>query len=214
MNRMFLTIAALLLFATTAFAESGKDSGFYGGVDVGYARVENSTQKIANDFVNLLGGSVTVVQDVSAPVGRIFAGYTINQNIALELGFVQTGDFNANVSGYTGGFVPYTVKETDSASGFELSAVIRPVTENGWHRFFVRAGAHNLNISSKLTSSFPGATAVNLDRSGNGFLIGIGYDTPISETLSCRSAYTYYDKIGGESDNYAHIVTIGLMAKF
>ena len=211
---MFLTIAALLLFATTAFAESGKDSGFYGGVDVGYGRVNSSAQETADTFVNAFGGSATVVQHVSAPVGRIFAGYTINQNFALELGFLQTGDFDQDILGNSGGF-PYTVKETDSANGLEFSALVRPVTENGWEKLFIRAGGHHLNLSANWTAvGVGGAASGDINRSGNGFLIGIGYDTPISETLSYRSAYTYYNKIGGESDNNAHVFTIGLLAKF
>ena len=183
-------------------------------MDVGYSRVESSAQETANVLVNILGGAVTVLQNTGVPVGRLFAGYAINQTYALELGYLRTGDVTQNIAGVSGGLVPYTGNANASVSGLEFSALIRPVITNGWERFFIRAGGHNFDISTNVTLTGIGTASAKTSISGSGLLIGIGYDTPISHSLSSRSAYTHYDKIGGDSSSYANIFTVGLVAKF
>jgi len=53
-----------------------------------------------------------------------------------------------------------------------------------------------------------------LNKSGTGYVVGIGYDLPINKTFDVRAAYNYLGNVAGISDNYANRFSIGLLGKF
>uniref|UniRef100_Q3AQW3 Outer membrane protein OmpA-like transmembrane domain-containing protein n=1 Tax=Chlorobium chlorochromatii (strain CaD3) TaxID=340177 RepID=Q3AQW3_CHLCH len=167
-------------------------------------------------MVSIAGGAVTVTQNRGFVNGRVFTGYNFNKNIAVELGYLQTGDTTANIAGVSGTLVAYTGELKASVSGIDYSILIRPISNNEWNGLFIKAGGHYLEMDQKGSLTFAGIGTNTIKESvnGSGFLIGIGYDTPITDNIDLRSAYTYYGKIAGDSDSEANFFTIGLLAKF
>ena len=88
---MVLAISAL---SSQAFAADSQLAGVYGGAELGYSKIQNQSQAVANQLVNAVGGAVSVTQDSGVAVGRVFGGYNINENFALEF---TTTSINSSV---------------------------------------------------------------------------------------------------------------------
>ena len=89
-----LSLMALAIIASPyALAD---DSGWYGGINVGQSRAKIDDTRITS---SLLGGGFTTpsITDDNRDTGyKIFGGYQINKNFALEGGYFNLGKF-----GYT-----------------------------------------------------------------------------------------------------------------
>ena len=208
---MVLAISAL---SSQAFAADSQLAGVYGGAELGYSKIQNQSQAVANQLVNAVGGAVSVTQDSGVAVGRVFAGYNINENFALELGYMWSGDVNLNAAGFTRVPASYTANYTASVNGVDYSVLVRPSVASGWNGLFGRIGGHYLESSVDITSS-GGITYPNpsSSHSGGGFLAGFGYETAIADKVDFRTSYTYYNSLAG-GDGYAHIFSIGVLGKF
>lgn len=216
MKKLLLSTAIVSLFAMpSAYAgNSGKAIGGYAGVDAGYSYVKGDAQETANEVVDILGGAVIVIQDTRAVTGRLYAGYNINKNFAVELGYLNTADLTTTISGVSGGSVPYTGKGNVSVSGIDYSVLIKPIATKGWDGLFAKVGGHYLDSSVDVTLTGTGTVSSKSSTKGSGFLVGLGYEAPISDTFDYRVAYTYYNKVSGVSNNDANVVTVGILAKF
>jgi opacity protein-like surface antigen len=216
MKKELLIASCLVMAGSSAFAQSASFvPGFYAGVELGYARVEDQTQETASALVGAFGGSVTVTQDLAIFDGRIFGGYKVTENISLEVGYAQSSSATTTASGRTGGSVAYTGSGEVSYSGFDFSVLLRPSMSTGFNNLFLRAGGTSLTQETSLSVSAGGTSASATDStSGMGYILGVGYDFPINKTLDVRVAYNYLGNIAGESNNYANRFSIGLLGKF
>jgi len=208
----------LLLAAAIATISSGAiaadNTGFYGGIEAAYVRVDNAAQNTANRLVNGLGGSAAATADTGIALGKLFAGYQFNENFSLEVGANKTSSLNVNFSGVTRGSAAYTGSTSTDLWGLEGSLLLRPSVSTGFNGLYGKVGAHWDRMSEDVTASANGATATgNYWRSGSGFLAGVGYDISIDKNLTGRVAYTYYDSLAG-SDAYANVGSVGLFYKF
>lgn len=70
-----------------------QSSGFYAGANIGYSHTD--VQDVtASDITDLLGAGYTasnVRNDRSDTSWKVFSGYTINSNFAVELGYARVG---------------------------------------------------------------------------------------------------------------------------
>ena len=147
--------------------------------------------------------------------GRLFAGYNINENFAVELGYLHTTDINVDAAGVTGNSVPvaYTAAADISVKGVDYAVLIRPSSSTGLNGLFAKVGGHYLKASTDI--SVTGTSTVSLSDSvkGSGFLLGVGYQAPIASNIDARATYTYYDNVAGE-DGHANVLSLGILAKF
>jgi len=214
MKKILIATAVIsALVSSQAFAEDSKLIGAYAGAELGYSRVENEAQTTANTLVNALGGSVIVTQDTGVAIGRLFAGYNINENVAVELGYMQTGDVTQHAAGIARNSVAYTGSMNVSVSGVDYAVLVRPSVASGWNGLFAKFGGHYLEESGDVTLTGTSTVSVSQSVKGSGFLVGFGYQAPVADRIDFRATYTYYDSVAG-GNGYANVVSVGLLGKF
>ncbi len=214
MKKILIATAVIsALVSSQAFAEDAKLVGAYAGAELGYTRVQNDAQATANALVNAVGGSVIVTQDTGVVIGRLFAGYNINENIALELGYLQTGDVTQRAAGVARNSVAYTGSANVSVSGVDYAVLVRPSVASGLNGLFAKIGGHYLEASQDATLTGTSTVSVNSSVKGSGFLVGFGYQAAVADNVDVRATYTYYDSVAG-GNGYANVVSVGLLGKF
>ena len=212
MKKLILSALAAVLFVVPNAMAEIREGSFYAGVDAGYGYVKGDAQETANALVSVLGGSVTVTQETRTVAGRFFAGYNITRMFGLEVGYLLTGDLSTRAAGVASNGVAYTGSADASVSGVDYALLVRPIdTMDG---LFVKAGGHYVETSIDWSLTAAGRATATTDERGSGFLVGLGYEAPISDVLDYRVAYTYYDRLSGLTDNNSSLVTLGLVARF
>lgn len=203
---------ALLTMTSTTFAE---ESTFiarpYLGADLAYVKINDDSQSLSNELISAFGGTATASQETSKFAGRIFAGYKITENIDVELGYMQTSHFRANVSGVDSGSVAYTGSASIKVSGFDYAVLIRPSLNSGYNNLYFRIGGTNWD--AKTSATLNGSTSTDTTN-GGGTQYGVGYDGDITPDLKGRVAFTRYEKISGDSENYANVFSVGIFKNF
>ena len=171
-------LLASLIAALPAIAIAADSSGPYIGAEAGYAKLQSSDGGVA--------------------VGRFFGGYTVNENVGVELGLFRTADVD---------YIYPTTTVSVHAYGVDASVLLRPSISTGLNGLFVRVGAHYDDVNASATN---GRWA---DKWGGGFMLGAGYDAKITDNLSARISYSYLDNVAG-SDYSANVGNLGLQYKF
>ena len=172
-----------------------RDTAGYFGVEGGLGFADIRADETASVFVNTFGGIVNYEYDEADLAGRLSIGYGKNDMFDIELGYFFTADFNATYNGVAGNGVVYSATETYSASGIDISALIRPNSGD----FFVRVGMHNSEVEGQGNFVIPGVGSANVSakQSGSGLLVGLGYDWSLDDRSFARVSYSFYDKLGG-----------------
>jgi len=194
----FRSVASIFLGIFMVMNVHARDTDGYFGVEGGFAFADIRADETASVFVNTFGGSVNYEYDVADLAGRLSIGYGMNDMFDLELGYFLTADFNATYNGVAGNGVVYSATETYSASGIDVSALIRPNSGD----FFIRVGMHNSEVEGQGNFVIPGVGSANVSatQSGSGLLVGLGYDWGLDDRSFARVSYSFYDKLGG-ADN-------------
>jgi hypothetical protein len=206
--KKLLILATVAVISSTALA--AEKNGGYGGIELGYTRIDDAAQDTANSLVAVNGGSSSVRSDTSMAVGRLFAGYSFNENISAEFGAYRTSDFDQTFSGVTSGSAAYSGTASLYNYGVDYSLLVRPGVATGLNGLFARFGGHWSETNVDVTVT--GGSGYAYVR-GSGWLAGLGYDAEISKDATVRTSWTYRDKISGE-DAYANIGSVALMFKF
>ncbi len=216
MKNIYLGIAVSLVASMSSLSAMAQADSkrFYGGAEIGSASVQNHTGEVSRALVSAVGGSVVVTQDSRVTVGRLFGGYTVTENVGLELGYSQSGDVSMRIAGVSSGSVAYTGTATGSYSGLDYSVILRPNVSTGVNGLFLRLGGHSLTGKANATLSAGLNTAsASSSVSGSGTLIGIGYDLNAGPG-QVRFGYTKMNKLGGQSDASTGLLSVGYLMKF
>jgi hypothetical protein len=193
-----LVTAALMVASSSSLAAGG-----YAGFDLGWANAdqEDSVRTVNQALANQTGSTSRATYDTGAAIGRIYGGWKSDNNFGVEVGYFASDDLDATyVSGGT------TLTSAVSTDGFDLSGLVW-IDDN----IHLKAGVHSSDVDATLAG--PGGQ-INGSSSGTGWLVGAGYDGAINESLSWRAGYTYYAKLGGDSDNTMHMFAVGINTKF
>lgn len=181
-----LALAGLgALLAAPAFAQS--TSHFYGGVGAGIARSANETARTTGV---LLPGVDTVSSssDRNDNAYKVFGGYQINRNIALEAGYYSLGKSRFTTQTSPEG----TFSSATKVRGLNFDVVgTLPFTE----RFagLARVGAHQ--AYSKEDSSGTGAnagTASSTKHNNTNFKVGVGLQYELTPAVWIRGEVERY----------------------
>ena len=208
--KKILTAAAI---ATTAFAAQAQ--GFYLGAGVGFNKVDNELNKFNTEMVSVLGGSIASTQETSVRNLRLVGGYKVNENVAVELGYINTSKWDLNFSGTTGRSVAYSGNGNVSFSGFDISAVLRPSVASGYNNFFATVGVHNYKAKVGVNFAVSGTNYASTEsQSGTGVMFGAGYDWKIDKDLDLRVSVTRINKLAGESGSNTTNYGVGLIKHF
>ncbi len=197
-----LVVVAALMAAAPVFAQTAAPSQFYIGID-------GARQKLKfNDDVP--GGPVAPagITD-SKTTARLFGGYQITPNWAVELGYANK-NYSLNVNNTsertTGSLrlkgldLGVTYKFTDSLPGFFV--------KGGFSRFKYSGSVSGTNLVDG--STFTGSGS----ESGTGPMFGFGYEANLTGNLDGRIGYTQYNKVAGDSDVKLRMFYVGLKYRF
>jgi hypothetical protein len=201
--RKSLTILSAVFFSSFANAEN------YVGVDGGYGFVDIKAKQTAQTLANLSGSTVSYTYDRGALTGRLYFGFGLAENIAVELGYFASANATAKytISGAS-------ATENYSANGFDAGLVYKP-SEDG---VFFKAGFHSSSVEGDGSVTIGGTTysVTSLTKSGTGMMAGIGYEAKMSGSsgLKSRLGWTYYNKVGGVSDVNINLIYLGLVKDF
>jgi opacity protein-like surface antigen len=213
MKKTIAIVSIATLFSAQAFAQSG----FYAGIDVGQARISPSS---GERIITLNDGSPanqTFTSSSQKMSTRFFLGYRLNENIGFEAGNLNTQSFS-----YSGNIfiaapnLNLAQSGSFKVSAFDLSVNLRPSKSTGFNNLYLRLGMHNSSLKGTInTPRAPaGQRITRINDSGNGSLIGVGYDFPINEQINLRLDSTRYSKISGNSSRKSTVNSAGLVYNF
>jgi OmpA-like transmembrane domain len=209
MKKMMTAVA----IATASLAAQAQ--GFYAGAGVGFNSVKNELSQFNSDMVDSFGGSISSKQDTSVRNLRLLGGYKVNENVAIEVGYLKSSDFALTFSGQSGGNVSYSGKGTVSFSGVDVATVLRPSIASGYNNLFATVGVHRYKANVGIGFSVAGTNySDNSSDSGTGTLFGIGYDWKIAEGVDVRWSLTRLNKLAGDSESKTTNVGVGLIKHF
>jgi hypothetical protein len=197
-NKITAFIFAVFLMPTVSMAQT--KSGF--GVEAGYAWVDTKAEENAQYIADLSGRTTTVSYDKAALTGRIFGYHDFDDQFGIQFGYFQTGSLDQTLTNSAGsGTISY------DGYGFDLAGVFKP-NKSG---FFGKIGAHQSKVNGSASVTGVGGTyALKASESGNGYLAGVGYESPVDKNMSWTVGITYYDSLGGLNGADATFVSVGL----
>jgi hypothetical protein len=215
MKKIKLVIIAAAVVTLTSVNAQSLDGKFYGGAEFGSSKLSDDTKSGTAALVSAFGGSASATQDSSVSNYRIFGGYKVNENVDLELGYIQTSSFSLNFSGRSGGGVAYTGGISAKVAGYDYSVLLRPSIATSYNNVFFRIGQHHYSTDTSGSISAGGSSAsFNDSKSGNGTIFGIGYDATIDKDIDVRLSVNRLAKISGDSDSSATVYSVGLLKRF
>jgi hypothetical protein len=211
--KKLLLVAALSVATTSVFAQASASDNkkFYFGAEIGSTKVDNNAQTFANLLVRTNGGSASVTQNSSVGTGRIFGGYTLNENVDLEVGYIQSGDIDYKFAG-SNSSGSYSGTTSVSVSGIDYSVLLRPSKASGYNNAYLRVGG--TSYKTKIQTTGVNVTGGNGSESGMGYVYGAGYDLNVAKEIDVRFQINRLEKIAGVSDDKATVFSVGILGKF
>ena len=218
----WLTGVCAVLMATSAYPQDRVGDIYVGAAPgmVLYPELEEHTGNIENELrqeglTNIINLSMST--DDRAVAWSAFAGYALNDDFALEVGYLGSGEVNQSLD-LTVTFDEYEVSFNFNAKlkvrRWSLygalvrqvsldSSFVMPFVKIGvrrWHDEF--EGTGTITIANRLVS-----VPFDDDDNGLGLLLGGGLDVPITDAASFRIEYLYLplsDDHGGD-EHRAHL---------
>jgi OOP family OmpA-OmpF porin len=206
-------LGVAVLAAVAAPAAMGQGTGWYGGANVGRTGVTIDDDRISGGL-RAQGLGTTSIDDHDQDRGyKIFGGYQLNRNFAVEAGFFDLGNF-----GYTARTAPAGSLTGDiRIRGLNLDLVgILPLTDrfSAFGRVGVTSARTEGQFSATGAARVPYANANPSQRATNAkFGAGLMYD--FTESLGMRveaERYRISDAVGNRG--HADMVSVGLVYRF
>ena len=205
-------VLGLVAFAALASpAVMAQDAGWYGGANAGRSSATIDDERINGGLINRGFSSSTIVDDDRSTGYKIFGGYQLNKNFAIEGGYFDLGRF-----GYTATTVPAgTLNGNIKLRGLNLDLVgIVPLTEK-----FSAFGRAGLNYA-QARDSFSGTGAVRVAnpdprKNDTNYKLGLGLQYALTESVALRAEaerYRVNDAVGNRG--HVDLISVGLVYRF
>lgn len=205
----------IFIVASMSLAAVANAAGFYGGIGYGVSSVAEDIDDFNTNMVSMLGGQINSTQSKAINNLRLIGGYKFNENVAMEMGYVQTSKLSLTFTGTDRNSTAYNGKANASFSGLDVAVVLRPNVASGYNGLFGTIGMHNYKVKRSLSFNYGGTTSTeNSSDSGTGALFGVGYDWKVDKNLDMRLSVTRLKSVGGDSESNATNFTIGLLKNF
>lgn len=206
-----LRLLAIASFAavcsTSVLAQSAP--GFYVGGSVGPTRAHFNNDAYNNRAVSSGFAVNSSSVDNSSTGGKVFGGYQLNPNFAVEGGYFDLGRFN-----YSGVTTGGTYNGNTRSHGLNLDLVGKlPLSD----RFSVlgRVGAAYAKTRDSSSSGFAAPINANRSRSETYAKYGVGLEYAITDALSVRGELERYHRINDQlRRGNVDMASIGLVYRF
>lgn len=222
MNKILLPLAASIvaISANCAMAEPGK---WYIGAGAGLSiyqdwMSQDDITSLKNDFASSLGivnfnGSESAESEDRTAGFKFFGGYRFNENVAVELSYVDMGEVDANSSA-SGTFYDASNNAYDgdvfasskaSVDAFTLDAILSyPIAS--FAELFAKGGVYTADTTLELNAN-TSLTTVSFNDSitdnSTGLHIGVGANFRVTDAFGLRAEWERLDNVeanNGESD--------------
>ena len=120
--------------------------------------------------------------DKSGTGWRVYGGYRMSRNVAVELGYSDFGRFNSNNG--------TTTRRLEAGAGDAAVLLIYPANQLS---VFAKLGAYYAN--SKQQRDTAGVTTSATEKNG-GLTYGLGAQYDFMQNLGVRVEWQFYDKVG------------------
>ena len=199
----FLAAACAAFAALCASSAWSQDAGFYLGGAIGQAEHRDACE----------GANISCDDKDSA--WKLFAGYLVNRNFAVEFGYADLGESSA--SGVVGTFLgPVTATANFEVTVFELTAVgMLPVMDR--LSLYGKAGLYRADVEVSGSGTIGATTIPVSEKDDNTDLtLGVGLKFDITRNISLRGEWQRYLDVGsediGESD--IDVLSLGVLFRF
>ena len=198
-----LLLASLLLASGLAAAQTTKHTGFYVGGSVGGAWVDmgNVAGDIANAARSAGATNVTSDEDEGDTVFKLFAGYKINKNFAIEGGYADLGKYTASASASVGN-VSGSINGDVKAYAIFIDAVgFLPAGSNEDFSVFGKAGLAYTKTKANVSASATGLGSASASESDSEVVpkLGLGAQYYVTRNVALRAEYDIYFNVGDEN---------------
>jgi OOP family OmpA-OmpF porin len=203
---------AFALASTSALAQDDQ-RGLYVGLSVGQSKVE-----IADSFLPTPGGTTasSVSKDETDTGFKIYAGYRMHRNFALEGGWADLGSFKATRN-VTAPAVGSLSAEIESSGPYIDALGILPLQQ---FNLFAKLGAIYATTKTTLSRTgavvfVPGANTTPEDSEVE-FKFGLGASYWFTRNLAIRAEYERFFDVGSDETGEGDIdlISIGITFRF
>lgn len=205
-----LSLAGLgSIAAASSFAQEG--GYFYGGLSVGQSRAKIDEERITASLLGAGLATTAMARDETDTAYKLFGGYQLSRNFALEAGYFNLGRFGFKSTTVPAGTLTGQIK----LHGLNLDLVgTLPLTES--LSAVARVGAQY--ASARDTFSGTGAVSVlnpNPSQRAVNYKLGAGLQYEFSPSLLVRAEaerYRINDAVGNHGD--VNMVSVSLVFPF
>ena len=188
---IFTALSGLCLGISSAHAGGGehsetatgaKSSSFYGGASVGRSYHDNCDELSGNEY----GENFTCSRDNGDPAWKVFGGYKVMPNLAIEGAYIDFGEYSTIHQ-----FENNAEDPAFEAQGLSLSAVgIIPVNER--INLFGKVGV--LHWKQKVTDPDHPERGTRHNQ-GTDLALGLGAEMKLSKNVSLRAEVEHFDDL-------------------
>ena len=213
-----VAVSSAVAFLPPAFA-AGNVGPWYAGVNAGFASTSIDDASINSDLLTVPGitSASTTSKNESDTGFKLFAGYQVNSNFALEGGYADLGKFKVDTA-VTAFGSPVTAHSEIKATGWNVDAVGIVPVGNNWS-IIGRVGVIRADVKFDATANGPGGSASdNVSSTTTDMKYGLGvqlYD--VTQAFGIRGEWERYHDLGdknttGQGD--VDLWSVGIVVKF
>ena len=209
----------VIAFAAPACAQT---QGWYIGGGIGQSKANNAGGCSDLNGVFLPGFDCT--SNDTSTGWKLFAGYQLNEHLALEAGYVDLGNFKISASGNFAGPPlppgPGTASGSDKATGFSLDAVgTLPINEQFGLIGRIGIFAWTLDASSSAAQTGavnPLSVSTSDKPSGTSLDFGVGVKYDFNRDVGVRAEFQRFQSIGNDNTGKSDIdlISASLLYRF
>jgi len=200
MKKPGVMLLAGLVIAAGASAQEKNDGAVYTGVEGAYM-VPSSGAPLSSGF-HMTSHSTGVA------AWRWLLGVEFNRYLGLEFAYFRTAGYQQAASN---GVIK--ARGRLSANGEDLSLLYH--FSDSFPGLFVKGGMSHASLDTSVTTVTPLASATRAyTTSGNGYLMGLGYDFKLNQALTARLGYSRYLRVAGQDNIKLHVFSAGVTYRF
>ena len=187
MKKIFMVLAMFVFFLSNT--SKAEDAYMFGGVKLFNYGIESSDLQVINTSLVSLGFSSSLSTTDNTGVGfDLGIGLNLDENLALEFGYVNFGTLEINTT-LTG--PAETVKTEITGNAITGAGVFKFGDDQ--ENFYLKAGMHSWDLDGKVTASLGSSTAP----------LGTGTDLTFGAGFKANNWFASYDYYAVEEGDFS-----------
>ena len=207
-SRILIVLLGALAAAPRVYAA---DSGGYLGFSYGFTQARDFDElvDITADIAADAGFTILGTSEDDSDKGlKIFGGYRINKNVALEAAWIDLGDYTGSIAAELLSF-PVTLKLKGEVDGLAF-AVIGRLPVNDRVSVFGKLGMFDWDTDFTLEAV--GIYSESFDDGGTDPIYGIGLSYDVWDRVAIRVEWERFTDLGDEID--VDMLSLGISQRF